>query len=331
MITAGKIFAANIAKIYYRVSDDNFVVDSKSLPIALTIKCKVLRVEQSVSIDENNVIHSIGDHFIPKFDKTSIERCRKIGVTLVDKKYSGPLDRYINGMTGVPIKSPPESNGEAKVKKPKYHYLRNYKIGIPIKEFAEEDIPALDAAFGILFGVVQIKIESPEKIAQDYFEDQLKWCGTCRKHIEKFEIAHGLARKHHKDKSDTDPENLYRTCFDCNRSMIDEHILHYQHKLDTDRKTKYLANDPKSRLGNRVMDDMNQIYKRLVDLGIEIDQMNVYNDPLDVYKKLVIKEGMATILKQCINDDYVVVHKKDISKIKPGQRNQSNSSKCIIM
>jgi hypothetical protein len=330
MITTAKIFAANIAKIYYRYSDDNFVVESKSLPIALTIKCKVLHVEQASPVDENNVITN-DRYFIPKFDKTSIVQCRKIGATLIDKKYSGPLDRFINGITGVAIKSPPESHGEAKAKKLKYHYLRNYKIGIPLGEFAAEDIPALDAAFGILFGVIQIKIENPEKIAQEYFEDQLKWCGTCRKRIDKFEIAHGLARKHHKGKSDTDPENLYRTCFDCNRSMTDIHILHYQHKLDVERKDRCLANDPKSRLGNRVLIDMNTIHKRLNDLGIEIEQMNIYDDPLEVYKKLIIKEGMAIILKQCIPDDYVMIGKKDLPNAKSIKQKISNTSRCSVM
>lgn len=289
MITTAKIFAANIAEIYYRVSDDTFVC---KVPLTLAIKCNVVR-DPAAHADENSVISS-QSYFKPKFDHKSLEQCKKIGKALVDKKYVGPLDRYINGLTGVAIKTPAASHGEAKEKKFKYHYLRVWKIGIPKKEFVEEDIPALDAALGILFGQLKIIVESPEKIAEEYFKNELQWCGTCRKRIEHYEIAHGLARKHHQAKSNTDPENLYRTCFDCNRTMIDEHILHYQHKLDTERKQKFLANDPMSRFSSRLFVDLYAIHKKLKDLGIEGD-MDVYSDPMIIYKTLVIKENMLHI------------------------------------
>ena len=301
MITAAKIFAANIAGIYYRVSDDSFVFDSKQPHPTLAVKCKIIKNDTLMQHDENNVV-SNGHYFVPKFDKSSIEQCRKIGKALADKKYSGPLDRYINGLTGVAIKSPPESHGEAKAKKPKYHYLRSFKVGIPRKEFAEDDVPALDAALGILFGVQQIVINvSPDDRVKDYFENELKWCGTCYKKIEQFEIAHGLARKHHQGKSDTDPENLYRTCFDCNRTMIDEHILHYQHKLDSERKGKYYFNTPKARLGDRVMKDMYDIHKKLNSLGVE-SNLNTYDDPLEIYRGLIIKNYLVSMSQNNVNN-----------------------------
>lgn len=322
MATAAKIFAANIAGIYYDVHSDSFLYKDKPV---LAIKC-ALKHNDQIKSDETNVI--AGDHYFrPKYDPKSIEQCKKIGKALIDKKYSGPLDRYINGLTGVPIKTPTETHGEAKAKKPKYYYLTNWKMGIPRKEFAEEDIPALMDALEILFGKIQIVIENPDKLAKEYFENELKWCGTCRKRIEQYEIAHGLARKHGKGKSNTDPENLYRTCFDCNRTMIDEHILHYQHKLDSERKEKYLSNDPKSRLGNRALKDMYEIHKKLRDLGIETEDLDKYSDPLDVYKKLVVKEAMAVLLKQYVPDDWILISKKDAK----GFKNNANTSKCCVM
>lgn len=329
MISAAKIFAANIGGFFYRVSDDSFVCSG---PVALAVKCKVIRDDKHPKADDIGVIAD-SHYFSGKFDRPSINACVRIGKALVDKKYTGPLDRYINGLTGVAIKSPIESHGEAKSKKAKYHYLQKWKIGVPKKEFNEEDVPALDAALTILFGPIHIVINvSPENRVKPYFDNELKWCGTCYKQIEQFEIAHGLARKHHKDKSDTDPENLYRTCFDCNRTMIDEHILHYQHKLDTERKEIYYFNTPKARLGNRVMKDMYKIHKHLIELGIE-DELDIYHDPLEVYKKLVIKEGMAVILKQCIPDDYVMISKKDaIQRTKSVKTvpKQDNSKCCIL-
>ena len=325
MVSVAKIFAANIAGLYYRVSDDAFVY---SHPPTLAIKCKTIRIDSQIHANELNIICD-NHYFAPKFDPKSLEQCKKIGKSLSDKKYSGPLDRYINGITGVAIKTPTSSHGEAKAKKPKYYYFHQFKVGIPRREFNEEDIPALETAFTILFGQIQIKVESPDKIMEEYFQNELKWCGTCKKHIVQFEIAHGLARKHGKGNSNTDPENLYRTCFDCNRNMIDEHILHYQHKLNTEAKKKFLANDPMSRFSSRIFMDMYNTHKKLCDLGIETTELDKYSDPLDVYKSLIIKENMAVLLKEYVPDDWVLVNKKD-GKAKPIKQGK-NKTNCVIL
>ena len=115
--------------------------------------------------------------------------------------------------------------------------------------------------------------------------------------------------------------------------MIDEHILHYQHKLDRERKQKFLANDPMSRLGSRMMQDTYDIHKKLCDLGIEHESLNIYDDPLDVFKKLVIKENMAVLLKEYVPDDYVLVHKPS-GKQKPvvdKKKTFAVNPKCVIM
>lgn len=327
MATAEKIFAANIAGIYYNVESDNFICTT--IP-TLKISCKVLKYsdaelkQSQLHIDACNVL-SRGQYFKPKFVESSIEVCKTIGNTLAEKKYAGPLDRFINAITGVAIKNPKGLvPGRAKTK-PKYYYLNIWKLGIPRKQFHEEDIKSFELALNILFGPQQLKLDDEGKA---YFESELKWCGTCKKAIEKFEIAHGLAHKHHDSKgSDKDPENLYRCCFDCNRIMLDEHILHYQHKLDMQRKTKVLSNDPKSRLGDRVMKRIYEIHKQLNDLGLEIDQLDTYSDPLEVYETLVAKQNLAVLTKRIIPNDYIMVSKKVINvKVKP----QKNDSKCII-
>ena len=99
----------------------------------LAVKCNVGR-DQNAHADEFGVISS-QSYFKPKFDQKSIEQCKQIGKALVDKKYSGPLDRYINGLTGVAIKTPAASHGEAKEKKLKYHYLKSWKLGTPENNF----------------------------------------------------------------------------------------------------------------------------------------------------------------------------------------------------
>ena len=324
---AEKVFAANIAGIYYNVDNDTFISTG---PITLKIACQVSNHSEAeikqigLHVDSCNVL-SRGQYFRPKFVESSIEVCRKIGKTLSDKKYSGPLDRYINEITGVSIKNPAGLiPGRAKTK-PKYYYLNLWKIGIPRKQFAEEDVKSFEAALNILFGPQKPVVNDDGKA---YFDQELRFCGTCKKPIEKYEIAHGLAHAHHNSAgSDKDPENLYRCCFDCNRIMLADHILHYQHKLDMERKKKALSNDPKSRLGDRVMRRIYELHKQLHDLGLEKEEIDTYSDPLIIYETLIAKQNLAVLTKRMIPDDYVVVSKKVISvKVKA-----QSDSKCSIM
>jgi hypothetical protein len=339
-ITASNIFAAKIAGIGYDPTNNRYI---SAQSCKLSIRCNFSLASNPIFLDEN-AIYGIKDYIRPLFDAKSLLVCEKIGKVFVDKKYNGPRDSYINAITGTKIKSPlSEEKIEAKATKSKtqkkYFFLSTWKLGIPRKEFAEDDIKHLDTALQILFGLPQIIINDHGK---EYFENQYKWCGTCKTKIDDgYEIAHGLARKHHKGNSDTESDNLYRTCFDCNRSMKDKHILHHQHQLDTERKEKFLSNDPKSRLGDDVMRRIYEIHKQLHELGLEVEDIDTYNDPLIVYETLINKLYIAQVSNKIIKDDYVLIDKpsrdsaglktvKVKSKSKTKTKLSSSSSKCII-